>query len=130
MVGPKQWVLLLSDALLIFLTFATHNAFAQNNQTDPVGLTILGEVILEDSNRPAAGVVVTAKAMENPSTVSALTNENASKAQRLQLELPAICLIFANIHAKRRMVREQLRDLETYLTEVRATGTKAGDGST
>lgn len=76
MVGPKQWVLLLSDALLIFLTFATQNASAQNNQTDPVGLTILGEVILEDSNRPAAGVVVTAKAMENPSTVSVLTNEN------------------------------------------------------
>ncbi len=57
-------------------------------------------------------------------------DENASKAQRLQPELPAIYLIFANIHAKRRMVREQLRDLETYLTEVRATGTKAGDGST
>ncbi len=41
--------------------------------------------------------------------------ENASKAQRLEPELPVIYLIFTNIHAKRRMVREQLRDLETYL---------------
>jgi predicted Zn-dependent protease len=41
--------------------------------------------------------------------------ENASKAQHLQPELPAVYLILANIHARRRMVREQLRDLEMYL---------------